>query len=142
MLTDGGNNLGTSRDKPYLMQMGGKTLDMTSDIPDTYQRHHLDALVCLGGGGTQKNASESQSERNEISAKVDVFHNHHIDDTVRLTALLEERPARKRGVMIDVHGNKLEPAPIEDTADKKNLVPLDHSWIQSARYAGTCLGDG
>ncbi len=25
-------------------------------IVDTYQRHHLDALVCLGGGGTQKNA--------------------------------------------------------------------------------------
>jgi 6-phosphofructokinase 1 len=23
---------------------------------DTYERHHLDALVCLGGGGTQKNA--------------------------------------------------------------------------------------
>ena len=44
--------------------------------------------------------------------------------------------------MIGVHGNKLEPVPIEDTAGKKKLVPLDHSWIQSARYVGTCLGDG
>jgi 6-phosphofructokinase 1 len=56
ILTDGGTILGTSRDKPHKMPMGGKTRDMTEAIVDTYRRHHLDALVCLGGGGTQKNA--------------------------------------------------------------------------------------
>jgi len=56
ILTDGGTILGTSRDKPHKMPIGGKTQDMTDVIVDTYQRHHLDALVCLGGGGTQKNA--------------------------------------------------------------------------------------
>ncbi len=56
ILTLGGTILGTSRDKPHKMPMGGKTRDMTDAIMDTYQRHHLDALVCLGGGGTQKNA--------------------------------------------------------------------------------------
>jgi 6-phosphofructokinase 1 len=30
--------------------------NMTDVIVDTYHRHHLDALVCIGGGGTQKNA--------------------------------------------------------------------------------------
>jgi 6-phosphofructokinase len=313
ILTDGGTILGTSRDKPHRMQMGNKTVDMTSAILDTYQRHHLDALVCLGGGGTQKNAlrlknaglnimtlpktidndvwgtdvsfgfdtamaiateaidrlhstatshhriivveimghragwlalgagiaggadvilipempydveiiaaairdrrqrgkrfsivavaegamskehathvdellaaktaAESKSERKGISAKLDAFRNHHIDHTVRLTARLEELTGQEarltilghlqrggtpscadrllatrlgtyctellndgqHGVMIGVHGNKLKPVPIEDTAGKKNLVPLDHSWIQSARYVGTCLGDG
>src|SRR6478672_11416894 len=29
---------------------------MTDAIMDNYNRHHLDALVCLGGGGTQRNA--------------------------------------------------------------------------------------
>ena len=29
---------------------------MTPAIVDTYERRHLDAIVCLGGGGTQKNA--------------------------------------------------------------------------------------
>ena len=29
---------------------------LTDAVVATYQRHHLDALVCLGGGGTQKNA--------------------------------------------------------------------------------------
>jgi 6-phosphofructokinase 1 len=29
---------------------------MTDAMLDTYERHHLDALVCLGGGGTQKSA--------------------------------------------------------------------------------------
>jgi len=56
ILTDGGTILGTSRDKPHRMIIGGKMLDMTDAVVSTYHRHHLDALVCLGGGGTQKNA--------------------------------------------------------------------------------------
>ena len=56
ILTLGGTILGTSRDKPHKMLVGGKTMDMTQAIIDNYERHNLDALVCLGGGGTQKNA--------------------------------------------------------------------------------------
>lgn len=56
ILTDGGTILGTSRDKPHKMLMGDEVRDMTGMIVETYNRHHLDALVCIGGGGTQKNA--------------------------------------------------------------------------------------
>ncbi len=56
ILTLGGTILGTSRDKPHKMPVGGQLLDMTDVMLDTYHDHHLDALVCLGGGGTQKNA--------------------------------------------------------------------------------------
>lgn len=56
ILTLGGTILGTSRDKPYAMPVAGKMRDMTDVIVDNYRKHHLDALVCLGGGGTQKNA--------------------------------------------------------------------------------------
>ena len=56
ILTLGGTILGTSRDKPYAMPVAGRLRDMTDVIVDNYRRHHLDALVCLGGGGTQKNA--------------------------------------------------------------------------------------
>lgn len=56
ILTDGGTILGTSRDKPHKMYIGGTVRDMTGAVVDTYKRHHLDALVCMGGGGTQKNA--------------------------------------------------------------------------------------
>ncbi|MFM1892508.1 MAG: 6-phosphofructokinase [Pseudomonadota bacterium] len=56
ILTVGGTILGTSRDKPHKMKIGGKTQDMTDVIVDNYQANHLDALVCIGGGGTQKNA--------------------------------------------------------------------------------------
>lgn len=58
ILTLGGTILGTSRDKPYRMPIGdsGKTMDMTPLAIANYRRQHLDALVCLGGGGTQKNA--------------------------------------------------------------------------------------
>jgi len=56
ILTYGGTILGTSRDKPNRMTIGDKTRDMTDAIVDTYHRHHLDALVCIGGAGTQKNS--------------------------------------------------------------------------------------
>jgi 6-phosphofructokinase 1 len=56
ILTVGGTILGTSRDKPQRMAIGAQMMDMTSVMLDTYRKHNLDALVCLGGGGTQKNA--------------------------------------------------------------------------------------
>lgn len=58
MLTLGGTVLGTSRDKPHRMPTeDGGTRDMTSEIVKTYRRHKLEALVCIGGGGTHKNAA-------------------------------------------------------------------------------------
>jgi phosphofructokinase-like protein len=56
ILTLGGTILGTSRDKPHKMPMGGKLVDMTDVIVENYHKNHLDVLVCLGGGGTIKNA--------------------------------------------------------------------------------------
>ena len=56
ILTVGGTILGTSRDKPQRMEIDGRKRDMTEVMIKNYERHGLDALVCLGGGGTQKNA--------------------------------------------------------------------------------------
>ena len=56
ILTQGGTILGTSRDKPDKMLVGGKSMDMTDAMVETYHKNQLDALVCLGGGGTAKNA--------------------------------------------------------------------------------------
>ena len=56
ILTIGGTILGTSRDKPSKMLVGGKVQDMRDAMVETYKKHHLDVLVCIGGGGTQKNA--------------------------------------------------------------------------------------
>lgn len=56
ILTVGGTILGTSRDKPHRMAMDGHVVDMTDEIVQTYRKADLDALVCIGGGGTQKNA--------------------------------------------------------------------------------------
>ena len=56
ILTIGGTILGTSRDKPHKMPVGGKVLNMLDAIAGNYHDNHLDCLVCLGGGGTVKNA--------------------------------------------------------------------------------------
>ena len=56
ILTQGGTLLGTSRDKPHKMEMGGKVMDMTAVAVANAKRLQLECLVCLGGNGTQKNA--------------------------------------------------------------------------------------
>jgi len=56
ILTQGGTLLGTSRDKPHKMDMGGKIMDMTAVAVANARQLQLECLVCLGGNGTQKNA--------------------------------------------------------------------------------------
>ena len=56
ILTLGGTILGTSRDKPHRMPVGDDVVDMTEVICDNYYKNNLDVLICIGGGGTQKNA--------------------------------------------------------------------------------------
>ena len=56
ILTHGGTQLGSSRDKPHKMQMGDKILNMTDVAVANLHRLNIDCLVCLGGNGTQKNA--------------------------------------------------------------------------------------
>src|SRR3954469_18326172 len=56
ILTVGGTILGTGRDKPHRMEIGGELRDMTDAIVRNYKREKLDALICIGGGGTHKNA--------------------------------------------------------------------------------------
>lgn len=62
ILTLGGTFLGSSRDKPHKMKMGNKTMDMTDVAIANARRLQLDCLVCLGGGGTQKNAFHLHKE--------------------------------------------------------------------------------
>ena len=56
ILTHGGTFLGSSRDKPHKMVMGGKVMDMTEVAVANAEKNQIDCLVCLGGNGTQKNA--------------------------------------------------------------------------------------
>jgi 6-phosphofructokinase 1 len=56
ILTHGGTFLGSSRDKPHKMNMGGQIMDMTDVAVANLKKLHIDCLVCLGGNGTQKNA--------------------------------------------------------------------------------------
>jgi 6-phosphofructokinase 1 len=56
ILTVGGTILGTGRDKLHKMEVNGQTRDVTDLIVKNYERNRLEALVCIGGGGTHKNA--------------------------------------------------------------------------------------
>jgi 6-phosphofructokinase len=57
ILTRGGTVLGTSRIKVDRVKTGdGKKVDARKRMREVVERHELEALVCLGGDGTVKNA--------------------------------------------------------------------------------------
>jgi 6-phosphofructokinase 1 len=56
ILTVGGTILGTSRIKPHRMELKGQIRDMRDVIVRNCKKHGLEGLVCIGGGGTHKNA--------------------------------------------------------------------------------------
>ena len=55
ILTVGGTILGTSRVKPHRMEINGRERDVRA-VYRELQENGLDAVVCIGGDGTQKNA--------------------------------------------------------------------------------------
>jgi ATP-dependent phosphofructokinase / diphosphate-dependent phosphofructokinase len=56
ILTVGGTILGTSRVKPHKMAFKGHVRDMRPTIAANCRKNKLDAIVCIGGDGTQRNA--------------------------------------------------------------------------------------
>jgi 6-phosphofructokinase 1 len=57
----------------------------------------------------------------------------------RLCADLIDRG--KYGVMVAARGDGTEAVPLEKAAGARKTVSSDHPWIESARHAGTSLGD-
>ncbi len=81
ILTDGGTILGTSRDKPHKMAIGNKIENMTESAVETYRRYGLSAIVCIGGGGTQKNAIRlSESGLNVVTLPKTIDNDIHGTD--------------------------------------------------------------
>ena len=55
LLNLGGTILGTSREKPFKVPLGGEN-PKPQIIAENYRKLELDCLVCIGGNGTQKTA--------------------------------------------------------------------------------------
>ncbi len=84
ILTIGGTILGTSRDKPQKMMMGGKEKDMRDAMLESYMKHRLDVLVCMGGGGTQKNAYSLMEKGMQVLTLPKTIDNDHANTDVTL----------------------------------------------------------
>ena len=56
ILTVGGTILGTSRVKPHRMEVNGRVRDVRDKVRANCRKNGLDAVVCIGGDGTQRNA--------------------------------------------------------------------------------------
>lgn len=56
LLTSGGTILGTSMDLPHAWPTPGEKVDMVQKAVETYHRHKLDVLVCIGDRRSQEAA--------------------------------------------------------------------------------------
>lgn len=56
IITKGGTLLGTNRDLPNKVLVDGNCVDLTAEIVNIYNKHELNCLICLGGGGAQESA--------------------------------------------------------------------------------------
>lgn len=87
---------------------------------------HLESRVTILGyvqrGGTPSSADRILATRLG-SAAADLINEKHF------------------GVMVAADGDDTKPVPLEDVAGKRKCVPPDHSWVQTARHVGTCMGD-
>lgn len=57
------------------------------------------------------------------------------------TACADMAARKKFGYMMAVKGNEIKPVEIEKVIKGIKNVPPDHYWVQTARSAGTCMGD-
>jgi len=48
---------------------------------------------------------------------------------------------RHYNVMVGIKGTACVPVPLAEVAGSKRTVPPDHSWIRTARFVETCMGD-
>ncbi len=62
LLTMGGTILGTSREKPFKKKSTDTIDDKPEEIKKNYKELGLDALICIGGNGTQKTANKLAKE--------------------------------------------------------------------------------
>ncbi|MBN1925606.1 MAG: 6-phosphofructokinase [Prolixibacteraceae bacterium] len=58
ILTLGGTILGTSREKPFKINLNGGDINKPELIKENYYDLGLDCLVCIGGNGTMKTAAK------------------------------------------------------------------------------------
>ena len=91
ILTVGGTVLGTSRLKPHRMETPRGTVDVRPKLAATYKRHKLDALVCIGGGGTHKNALKLAEKGLNIITLPKTIDNDvaHTDSTIGYATAVE-----------------------------------------------------
>ena len=129
ILTTGGTMLGTSRDKVHRMMVDGEPRDMVPTIVENCEKDGIDTLVCLGGGGTAKNAKRL------MDAGLNVI---HLPKTIDNDIVHTDSFLRFRHGPGDRHGGR-GPAALDGALPPPHHPHRDHG--APSRVAGPGSGD-
>jgi 6-phosphofructokinase len=140
-----------SRDEARIYDRARKILERTTDLNDKIEaKREIAALDVRHQGNTMRLARQLE-ELTHLESRVTILGYVQRGGTpcaadrilaTRLgTACADLIKEGKFGVMVAARGDGTEPVPLDKVAGKRKSVPLDHSWIETARRLETCLGD-
>jgi 6-phosphofructokinase 1 len=140
-----------SRDDGRIYDIAEKKLERAKSLNEKIAaKHEIAALDVRHQGNTMRLAGQLE-ELTHLESRVTILGHVQRGGTpsaadrilaTRLgTACADFINEGQFGMMVAARGEIAEPVPLEKVAGKRNLVPPGHSWVQSARRVGTCLGD-
>jgi 6-phosphofructokinase 1 len=140
-----------SRDDARIFDGAEKKLERAKTLNDKIEaKHEIAALEVRHQGNTLRLARQLE-ELTHLESRVTILGHVQRGGTpcaadrilaTRLgTACADLINAGQFGVMVAARGEDTEPVPLDRVAGKRKSVPPGHSWVESARRVGTCLGN-
>ena len=140
-----------SRDDARVFDSAEKKLERAKTLNEKLEaKHELAALEVRHQGNTLRLARQLE-ELTHLESRVTILGHVQRGGTpcaadrilaTRLgTACADLINQGQFGVMVAARGDNTEPVPLDKVAGKRKSVPRDHSWVETARRLGTCLGD-
>ena len=140
-----------SRDDARVFDSAERKLERAKTLNEKIEaKHEIAALEIRHQGNTMRLARQLE-ELTQLESRVTILGHVQRGGTpcaadrilaTRLgTACADLIAAGQFGVLVAARGDNTEPVPLDRVAGKRKSVPPDHSWVETARRVGTCLGN-
>ena len=140
-----------SRDDARVFDAAEKKLERAKSLNDKIEAKHAIAALEIRHHDNTLRLAHQLEELTHLESRVTILGHVQRGGTpsaadrilaTRLgTACADAIAKGQFGVMVAARGENAALVPLDQVAGQRRSVPRDHSWIETARHLGTCLGD-
>ena len=140
-----------SRDDARVFDAAEKKLERAKSLNDKIEAKHAIAALEIRHHDNTLRLAHQLEELTHLESRVTILGHVQRGGTpsaadrilaTRLgTACADAIAKAQFGVMVAARGENAALVPLDQVAGKRRSVPRDHSWVETARHLGTCLGD-